>query len=428
MTTKEETITAESGTLEDFLNPKQMKKELKRRIYQEGGTKNFLSGKSLIDGITKSALEALLEIELEEHLGYAKHQATGKGSGNSRNGTAKKKVRGNFGELEVEVPRDREGTFAPAIVPKRQKDLGNFTDKIISLYTRGMTTREIQQHLEEIYDIEVSAQFVSRATERIKELLDDWQARPLDPIYPVVYVDGLWIKVRLNGTIQKRCVYVVLGITCEGKPEVLGLWIAQSESAKFWMKVLNDLKARGVEDILILCGDGLKGLNSAVEAVFPPTDLQLCVVHQIRNATRFVSYVDRRDFCADMREIYAAPTVEAAAKALDALEEKWGKRYPSAVKSWRTHWEALTTFFQYPVELRKLVYTTNAIESLNAQLRKNSRNRKVFPSDESALKLLFLNVQNITERWTKRRNWDIVMNQLVVLFEDRITPHLNEDF
>jgi transposase-like protein len=290
-----------------------------------------------------------------------------------------------------------------------------------------MSTREIEEHLREMYGIEVSAQFISRATDRMQAEVIEWQNRPLDPVYPVVYVDGLHVSVRSGnnaGSVVKKCVYVVLGVSCSGRQEVLGLWIEESEGARFWLKVFNDLKARAVQDIFILCGDGLKGLPDAVESVFPKTDVQLCVVHQIRNATRFVSYKDRKEFCADMRPIYTAPTLDGAELALLEFEEKWGRRYPMSIASWKNNWVRLTTFFKYPVELRKIVYTTNTIESLNAQMRKNTSNRKVFPNDDAVIKILFLNVRNFTNRWTKRQGWDMVMNQLSVIFGERLSPEI----
>jgi transposase-like protein len=290
-----------------------------------------------------------------------------------------------------------------------------------------MTTREIEEHLREMYSIEVSPQFISRATERLQTEIVEWQNRNLEKVYPVVYVDGLHVSVRAGnnaGAVIRKCVYVVLGVSCSGHQEVMGLWIEETEGARFWLKVFNDLKARGVSDILLLCGDGLKGLPEAVEAVYPATDVQLCVVHQIRNATKFVSYKDRKAFCADMRRIYTAPTIEAAELALDDLERKWGDRYPMSIASWRNNWERLTTFLRYPVEVRRTVYTTNAIESLNAQMRKNTSNRKVFPNDDAVIKILFLNVRNFSNRWTRRQGWDIVMNQLSIMFGDRLSPEV----
>jgi transposase-like protein len=272
--------------------------------------------------------------------------------------------------------------------------------------------------------VEISPQFVSRLTEQLQQQITEWQNRPLEAVYPIVFVDGLRVAVRTDKGVLKKCVYTVLGVGLAGKQEVLGLWIEETEGARFWLKTLNDLKARGVRDILILCGDGLTGLPGAVESAFPQTDVQLCVVHHIRNVTKFVSWKDRKPLCAAMRPIYSAPTVEAAELALDQFEQAWGSRYPMSVASWRTHWYSLTTFFKYPVELRRMIYTTNAIESLHSQMRKNIASRKLFPTDESVIKILFLNIRNFTNRWTKRQGWDIVINQLMLLFGDRLKPDL----
>jgi putative transposase len=400
---------------------------LKAQVKAAGGTKAFYAKNDIIKELTRTTFQALLDAEMEEHLGYESNDREAKDTADSRNGKGKKTIRGDFGEVELETPRDRDGSFEPQIIKKRQTSVGNFTDKIVSLYARGMTTREIEDHLREMYNIEVSAQFISRATERMQQEVSEWQNRPLHRIYPVVYVDGLHVSVRAGnnaGAVTKKCVYIVLGVSCSGRQEVLGLWIEESEGARFWLKVFNDLKARGVQDILILCGDGLKGLPDAVESVFPRTDIQLCVVHQIRNATKFVSFKNRKAFCAGMRPIYTAPTVEAAELALAEFEKTWGTRYPMSIASWKNNWTRLTTFFKYPVELRKMVYTTNAIESLNAQMRKNTSNRKVFPNDDAVIKILFLNVRNFTNKWTKRQGWDIVMNQLSMIFGDRLTSEL----
>jgi len=265
---------------------------------------------------------------------------------------------------------------------------------------------------------------VSRVTAEVQQQITEWQSRPLEPVYPIVFVDGLRVAVRTDKGVLKKCVYTVLGVGVSGKQEVLGLWIEETEGARFWLKVLNDLKARGIHDVLILCGDGLAGLRSAVEGVFPQADVQLCVVHHIRNVTKFVSWKDRRQLCADMRPIYTAVTSEAAELALDRFEQAWGARYPMSVSAWRNHWTELTAFLQYPVELRRITYTTNAIESLHSQMRKNISNRKVFPNDEAVIKILFLNIRNFTNRWTKRQGWDIVMNQLMIIFGDRLKPGL----
>ncbi len=407
----------------DLFESGEFKEALTRHIKASGGAKSVLDGQGLIKRLTKSMLEALLQVEMEEHLGYPKYAQEGRNTDNSRNGKTSKKVRGDFGELDIESPRDRNSSFEPQLLRKREKNLGNFTNKIISLYTRGMSTREIEDHLHEMYDIEVSPQFISRATEQVQE----WQNRPLDSIYPVLYVDGLRVAVRSEdnkGPVVKKCVYVVLGIGIDGRQDVLGLWIQATEGARFWLSVLNDLKARGVKDIIVACVDGLKGLPEAFEATFPKTDIQLCVVHQIRNCSRFVFYKNRKTFCNDMRAIYTAPNIEAAEIAMDDFSKKWQNQYPAAIKSWRDNWAMLTTFYQYPVELRIFIYTTNSIESLNAQLRKNTSNRKVFPSNSSLLRILYLNIQNFTKKWTTRKDWNTILNQLSIMFPERITPEV----
>jgi putative transposase len=408
-------VSSEPGT--DF------KKSLMDQVRAAGGTQ-VIDTKQLFQKLAKETLEALLELEMEEHLGYAKYDPEGRGSGNSRNGGSSKTVRGDFGEIQIETPRDRNSSFEPKIVAKRQRSVGNFSEAVISLYARGMTTREIEQHIKEMYGVEISPQFVSRATEELQQQITEWQSRPLERVYPIVFVDGLRVAVRTDKGVLKKCIYTVLGVSLSGKQEVLGLWIEETEGARFWLKVFNDLKARSVQDILILCGDGLTGLRHAVESVFPQADVQLCVVHHIRNVTKFVSYKDRKPLCAAMRPIYTAPTLEAAELALDRFAESWEARYPASVAAWRNHWDELTTFFKYPVELRRMIYTTNAIESLHSQMRKNIANRKVFPNDEAVIKILFLNIRNFVNRWTKRQGWDIVMNQLMMIFGDRLKPDL----
>ena len=399
------------------------KKSLMDQVRAAGGTQ-AVDTKQLFQKLVKETLEALLELEMEEHLGYPKHDPAGRGSGNSRNGTGGKTVRGDFGEIEIETPRDRNSSFEPKIVAKRQTSIGNFNEAVISLYARGMTTREIEQHIKEMYGVEISPQFVSRATEELQQQIAEWQSRPLERVYPIIFVDGLRVAVRTDKGVLKKCVYTVLGVSLSGKQEVLGLWIEETEGARFWLRVFNDLKARGLQDALIVCGDGLTGLRNAVESVFPQADVQLCVVHHIRNVTKFVSYKDRKLLCAAMRPIYTAPTIEAAELALDRFAQSWEARYPASVAAWRNHWNELTTFFKYPVELRRMIYTTNAIESLHSQMRKNIANRKVFPNDEALIKILFLNLRNFSNRWTKRQGWDIVMNQLMMIFGDRLKPDL----
>lgn len=406
----------------ETLDLQQLEKQIYQHVTAAGGTAK-VGGEAFIQQIVRTAMQALLEAEMTEHLGYSKHQLAPQSSGNARNGHGRKKIRGDFGEISISTPRDRDASFQPQIIPKRQSNVGNFSAKIISLYARGMTTRDIQDHLQEMYGIEVSPEFISRATARIQEELLAWQNRPLERIYPIVYVDGMFISVRDaegSARVAKKCLYTVLGVDCDGKQDVLGLWIAETEGARFWLKILNDLKTRGVQDVLILCGDGLPGLPEAATSVFPKTDVQLCVVHQVRNATRYVCWKDRKPFCAEMRRIYTAPTLPAAAAALDDLDAAWGKRYPMAIASWRNHWHNLTTFFEYPPELRTIIYTTNSIENLHGLLRKNTRSRRVFPNDDSAIRLHYLNLRNITRKWRKPTGWDNLINQLAILFPERI--------
>jgi len=402
-----------------------LKKLLMAQVRASGGSQ-ALDAKALVQNLVKQTFEALLEVEMEEHLGYIRYASEGRRSGNSRNGSTAKTIRGDFGEIEIGTPRDRNGDFEPKIIGKRQTSVGNFTDIVVSLYARGMSTREIEEHVKQLYGIDISPQFVSRATEQVQQQITDWQSRPLERVYPVVFVDGLRVAVRTDKGILKKCVYTVLGVGIGGRQEVLGLWIEETEGARFWLKVFNDVKARGVQDILVLCGDGLTGLPDAVRTVYPLTDVQLCVVHQVRNATKFVSYKDRKPFCAAMRPIYTAPTIEAAELALDRFEQSWGARYPMSVASWRNHWDGLTAFFKYPVDFRRLIYTTNAIESLHSQMRKNIATRKVFPNDDAVIKILFLNIRNFSNRWSRRQGWDIVMNQLAVLFGDRLKPEVGD--
>ncbi|HLH02569.1 MAG TPA: IS256 family transposase [Bryobacteraceae bacterium] len=398
---------------------KTFKKLLMDQVRSRGGTQ-VIDTKQLFQSMVKDTLEAFLELEMEEHLGYARNAPEGRGSGNARNGSTGKTVRGDFGEVEIETPRDRNASFDPKIVAKRQTSVGNFSEAVISLYARGLSTREIEQHVRDIYGVEISPQFVSRLTEELQQQITEWQSRPLERVYPIIFVDGLRVAVRTDKGVLKKCVYTVLGVGISGRQEVLGLWIEETEGARFWLKVFNDLKARGVSDALIVCGDGLNGLRQAVEAVFPQADVQLCVVHHIRSVTKFVSWKDRKALCADMRPIYTAPTVEAAELALQRFAENWQSRYPMSVASWRNHWPELTTFFRYPVELRRIIYTTNAIESLHSQMRKNISSRKVFPHDEAVVKILFLNIRNFSNRWNKRHGWNIVMNQLMQMFGERL--------
>jgi transposase-like protein len=392
-----------------------------------------LDGQSFVKELMSKTYQALLDAELSEHLSNPKKNSASEeveelDLQNSRNGRGRKIIRGDFGEAEINPPRDRAGTFDPVIVPKRSSTVGNFTDKVISLYARGMTTREISAHLEEMYNIELSESFVSRAVATVQSEVKTWQERILDEVYAILYVDGIRFNVRGdNGKVIKKCFYTVLGTNLDGNQEVLGMWIADTEGASFWLTVLDDLKHRGVKDILIACADGLVGLPDAFEASFPNTDFQLCIVHQVRNCTKFVSYKDRKALCADMKKIYNAVNEQGAVEALAELETKWGKQYPQVINSWQQKWSLLIGFLRYPQEIRKITYTTNTIEALHSMFRKNTKNRKVFPNDESLFKLLFLNIKNITKKWTKRQGWNIVIQQLAILFGERVTTHMNKN-
>jgi len=358
---------------------------------------------------------------MTDHLGYEPGAQEGQGSGNSRNGAGKKTLRTDQGEVTVEVPRDRNGTFEPKLVKKHQRSFKGFDDKILSMYARGMSVRDIQAHLDEIYGTEVSPDLISSVTSAVVEEVQAWQARPLDAVWPIVFLDALVIKVRDQGVVQNKSAYIALGMGVDGHKEVLGIWLESTEGAKFWLKVISELKNRGVQDILIACCDGLKGFPQAIEAVFPKTVVQTCIVHMIRNSMRFVGWVQRKAVCAELRNIYSAPTEQAGLAELDAFEAKYAQRYPAIASSWRSNWERVRPFFDFPVELRRLIYTTNAIESLNFQLRKVTKAKGHFPNDEAAIKLLYLALRNAEKKWTMvPRFWNSALNQLVIYFPGRL--------
>jgi len=382
---------------------------------------DILGENGLLKQLTKGILERCLQGEMTHHLGYAKHELKGKNTGNSRNGSYKKTVTGEQGEIPVKIPRDREGSFEPVILPKGQTRFKGFDDKIISLYARGMTTRDIQSHLEEIYGVEVSPALISTVTETVEEEVKAWQNRPLDAVYPIVYMDAIRVKVRHNSQIQNKAIYLALGITMEGAKEVLGMWAAENEGAKFWMQIVTELKNRGLKDIFIACVDGLKGFPEAIEAVYPETQVQLCMVHMVRHSLKYVSWKRRKEVAADLKAIYSAATAQQASDNLEEFSRKWDKEYPTISVSWRNNWERVIPLYGYPPEIRKVIYTTNAIESLNMSLRKVTKNRGSFPNDESAFKLLYLALRNIAKKWTLPiRDWKSAMNQFAILFEGRM--------
>lgn len=375
----------------------------------------------LLKQLTKALVERALEAEMAEHLGHGKSESVTNPAGNTRNGRSRKTLKGDFGDLPIEIPRDRHGRFEPGIVPKHQTRWTGFDDKILSLYARGMTVREIQGHLEELYGTEVSPTLISSVTDAVLDEVKAWQSRPLDALYPIVYLDCIHVKVRDAGAVRVKAVYLALGINLEGAKEILGLWVSQTEGAKFWLQVVTELKNRGVTDIFIACVDGLKGFPEAIEAVFPKTTVQLCIVHMVRHSLNYVSWKQRKEVAADLRTLYTAATVDEAERQLGAFEKKWGDTHPSIGQSWRRNWSRVTPFFDYPPEIRKVIYTTNAIESMNMGLRKVTKNRGSFPSDEALTKLFYLALRNIAKKWTMPiRDWKAALNRFTIQYEERM--------
>ncbi len=376
---------------------------------------------SVLKDLKKRLMEAALEAEMTDHLGYEKHSPDGHGTGNSRNGKTRKRLLDGDGDLEIEVPRDRDASFDPKLVRKRQVRLEGFDEKVLSLYARGMTTREMQGHLKEVYEVEVSPSLISKVTDAVLDEVQAWQNRPLEAVWPIVYFDALHLKIRTDGRAQTRAVYVALGINLEGNKELLGLWIGHSEGAKFWLNVLTELRNRGVLDILIASVDGLTGFPDAIASVFPQTEVQLCIVHLVRSTLRYVPWKDRKAAARDLRSIYTAATAEAAAQALDTFEETWGGKYPMAPKVWRSRWENVIPFFAYPDPIRRVIYTTNAVESINAQLRKVTKKRGAFPTEDSVRKVMYLALTRAAERWTRPlKDWPAALNHLSIVFEGRV--------
>jgi putative transposase len=381
----------------------------------------ILGEAGLVKDLTKRLVERALDGEMTAHLGYEKHAQSGKNSGNSRNGKESKTVIGDTGTLDIEVPRDRNGDFEPQLVRKHQRRLPGFDDKVIALYARGMTTREIQGHLKELYGVEVSPALISSVTDSVLDDVKAWQSRALSSVYPIVYLDAIHLKIRNAGRVESCAVYIALAVNLEGNKELLGLWVGEAEGAKFWLNVLTELQSRGVEDILIACIDGLKGFPEAIESVFPQTEVQLCIVHMVRNSLRFVSWKERKAVARDLKQIYNAPTIEAAEEALVAFEAIWADRFPAIGRSWRVRWDLVIPLFSYPKPIRKAIYTTNAVESLNASLRKVTKKRGAFPTHDSVRKVLFLAIERISQRWTMPiKNWPAALNHFAIAFEGRV--------
>ena len=382
---------------------------------------DLLGDGGIVDQLAKALIERALQGELTHHLGYEKHSVEGCGSGNSRNGTSRKTLKGKRGQIEVEIPRDRAGEFEPQLIKKNQRRFDGFDDKIISLYSRGMTTREIQGHLQEIYGVEVSPGLISQVTDEVLDEVRAWQSRPLEKLYPILWLDGLRVSVNHEGRVSQRTIYVALAVNLQGQKEVLGLWASENEGAKFWLSVVTELKNRGVEDVLIACVDGLKGFPEAIAAVFPNTLVQLCIVHLVRHSLSLVSEKDRKAVAADLKLIYRSPTAEEAERQLHLFAEKWNSKYQLIAKSWRANWAQIVPMFQFPEEIRKVIYTTNAIESLNYSLRKIIKNRALFPNDEAVFKILYLAIRNVSKKWTLPiRDWRLAIHQFALIFEDRL--------
>jgi len=375
--------------------------------------------------LVKLTVEAALSAELENHLGYPRHASIGHHSGNSRNGSSPKILKGNHGEIHIETPRDRLGSFEPEIIKKGQTRITGMDEQILCLYAKGLSTRDIVEAFREMYGAEVSAGLVSQVTNAVLDQVKEWQVRPLDEVYPIVYLDCLVLKIRQDKRVIKKSIYLALGVGLEGHKELLGMWISENEGAKFWLSILTELKNRGLEQILIACVDGLSGFPEAIEVVYPNAKVQLCIIHQVRNSLRYVSWKDYKAVTANLKSIYRSATEDEALRELAKFSEKWDEKYPKISKSWETHWINLRTIFDYPAEIRKAIYTTNAIESLNSVIRKATKKRKVFPTDESALKVVYLATQAAAAKWTMPiQNWKQAMNRFAIEFEEQLTPYL----
>ena len=378
---------------------------------------------NMLKDLLGETLQDMLESEMDEHLGYSKYDYRNKETEDSRNGYSAKTVTSSMGPIELDIPRDRNGEFEPQIVKKHQTDISTIEDQVLSMYAKGMTTRDISKHLQDVYGVDASAEMISHMTDRILPIAREWQNRPLERKYAIVYMDAVHFNVREDNRTVKKAVYVAIGIRVTGQKEVLGMWIGGNESAKYWLGVLNEIKNRGTEDIMIVSVDGLTGFVDAIQAVFPKAEVQRCIVHQIRYSTKFISYKDRKEFVKDLKLVYKADTEEMAVVALDALEDKWGAKYPASVTSWRNNWPQLSVYFKYPPEIRRLIYTTNAIENFNRQLRKVTKAKSVFPTDDALFKILYLAMSEATEKWTgKAWDWGQTLDQLYIYFEGRISP------
>ena len=398
------------------------KEELIDELLQDyDGPESFWGESGLFTELKKRIVERALDAEMNEHLGYSKHDPQGNNSGNSRNGRGKKKVIIDSEEVVLGPPRDRNGSFEPKLIPKGEKYFTGFNDNIIAMYARGMSVRDIQACLLEMYQVDVSEGLISQATEAVMDEVKAWQSRPLDEIYPIVFLDCIVVKCRQDGKVSNVSIYLALGVNMDGHKELLGIWISKTEGAKFWLGVTTELPNRGVKDIFIACVDGLSGFPEAIEAVFPQTEIQLCIVHMVRNSVRFVNWKDRKELCVDLKKIYTSATDEQAEVALDAFGQKWDRQYPMISKSWKNHWQNIIPFFDYPADIRKAIYTTNAIESINRSLRKVIKTKGAFPTEASVMKIFYLALENIAKKWTMPiRCWKSAMHQFAIRFADRL--------
>jgi putative transposase len=404
----------------------EIRKELLDELIKDYKKPEDLIGETgLLKQLTKALMERALGAELTHHLGYEKHDPAGYNSGNSRNGTSSKTVTGEFGEIRVETPRDRNSSFEPQLLKKHQTRFDGFDDKILSMYARGMTTREIQGHLQEMYGVEVSPALISDVTDAVMEEVKAWQNRPLEPLYAIVYLDALFVKMRHEGRVENRAVYVAIGVDIDGRKDVLGLWTSSNEGAKFWLSVLTELRNRGVRDVLIACIDGLKGFPQAIESVFPEARIQLCIVHLVRASLNYVNWKERKRVATDLKAIYRAATESQAEQELSEFMAKWGHKYQAIGKLWKDHWDRVIPFFEFPAEVRRVIYTTNAVESLHMSLRKIIKTRGSFPSEEAALKLLYLALRNVIAKWDSVQHWKQALNHFQMLWGERIQTALN---
>jgi transposase-like protein len=402
-----------------------LSKEQVKELVRGNNFQNVTDVTSYLKDIFKDMIQELLEAELETKLGYSKDDDINKNTDNSRNGHSPKTLKSEFGEVQIQVPRDRKGEFEPKVVPKYQRNVSGIEEKVIALYARGMSTRDIEDQIREIYGIGLSAEMVSKITDRIAPEIKEWQQRPLEATYPFIFMDAIHYKIRDDGHILNRAAYVVLGVTADGNKDILGIWIGENESSKFWLGIMNDLKNRGVQDVLLFCVDGLTGLKEAINAAYPKAEIQRCIIHQLRNSFKYVSYKDVKAFSKDFKDVYHAINEETALERLYELKDKWGKEYPYAIRSWENNWDVLSPFYKFPEEVRKIIYTTNIIEGLNRQYRKVTKAKTMFPSDNSLEKMLYLASRNVMKKWTQRyKNWDRVLSQLLIHYPGRLDGYI----